>query len=86
MIQEFAVPKLKKKKESFVHGSFGFAKVSLQRSNQTLISKWDLCHYKSRSLVVKEFLLKYEGESGNFHSVLRGENYESKHKGFVDAV
>lgn len=35
---------------------------------------------------MKEILLKYEGVSGNFHSVLRGENYESKHEGFVDAV
>ena len=30
--------------------------------------------------------MKYEGVSGDFHLVLRGENYKSKHEGFIDAV
>lgn len=51
-----------------------------------VISRWDLCHYRSSSLVVKEIILMYEGVSRNFCSALTSENYESKHKGFVDDV
>lgn len=51
-----------------------------------LISRCDLCHYKSRLLVVKEALPKYADVSGNFHLVLRDENNESKHEDFIDAL
>lgn len=65
---------------------FGLAKFLCSVTTGLVISRWDLCHYKSSSLVVKEIILMYEGVSRNFCSVLTSENYESKHKGFVDDV
>lgn len=75
-----------KKRESLFMVLLGWQRFLCNIATRPLISRWDLCHYKSRTLVVKEILPKYEGVSGNFHSILRGENYQSKHKGFVHAV
>lgn len=75
-----------KKGESLFVVLLGWQRFLCNIATRPLISRWDLCHYKSRALVVKEILPKYEGVSGNFHSILRGENYQSKHKGFVHAV